>query len=145
MTHILLVEDNPDLAFGLKANLELEGHEVSVCDDGNQVLLAIGKRLPDLLILDVMLPNRDGFQLLKDVRNAGFEFPVLMLTARSQEVEMVYALRRGADDYVTKPFGLMELLARVDVLLRRHQNGSRETDKPIPVPAMACCFSLSKR
>lgn len=131
LARLLLVEDNPDLAFGLRANLELEGHQVYLCDDGQRVLSDIKQHRPDLLILDVMLPNRDGFQLLDDIRAAGFEFPVLMLTARSEEAEMVFALRRGADDYVTKPFGLMELLARVDVLLRRHQGNVKDANASI--------------
>jgi len=125
MARLLLVEDNPDLAFGLRANLELEGHQVDLCDTGDQALPAVREQSPDLIVLDVMLPGRDGFEILADIRKAGFTTPVLMLTARGEEADKVFALRRGADDYVTKPFGLLELLARIEALLRRSQNGGK--------------------
>lgn len=121
---ILVVEDNPDLAFGLRNNLEIEGHEVRVAEDGPLgVELALGWR-PDLVILDLMLPGMDGYRVLRTIREAGFESPVLMLTARGEESDKVMGFRNGADDYVTKPFGVLELLARVQALLRRGSNGA---------------------
>ncbi len=120
---VLLVEDNEDLAFGLRNNLEIEGYEVQVAGDGRRGLeLAISWR-PELLILDLMLPELDGFRVLRELRRAGSEMPVLVLTARSEEADKVRGLKLGADDFVTKPFGLLELLARVEALLRRAGRG----------------------
>jgi two-component system alkaline phosphatase synthesis response regulator PhoP len=121
---VLVVEDNPDLAFGLRNNLEIEGHEVRVAEDGPLgVELALAWR-PDLVILDLMLPGMDGYRVLRTIRDAGFDAPVLMLTARGEESDKVMGFRNGADDYVTKPFGVLELLARVQALLRRGSNGA---------------------
>jgi two-component system response regulator MtrA len=116
---ILLVEDNDDLAFGLRRTLEAEGYVVDVAADGPAGIRAAGATRPDLVILDVMLPGVDGFGVLRALREQGLESPVLMLTARGEEADKVYGFRLGADDYVTKPFGLSELLARVAALLRR--------------------------
>ena len=119
MTRILVVEDNRDLAYGLRNNLEIEGYEVRVAEDGQAGLDAARQALPDLVILDLMLPELDGFRVLKALRAVSPDPPVLVLTARGEEADKVRALRMGADDYVTKPFGLLELLARVEALLRR--------------------------
>jgi two-component system alkaline phosphatase synthesis response regulator PhoP len=119
VTRILVVEDNRDLAYGLKNNLEIEGYEVEVADDGETGIAAATRRPPDLVILDLMLPGLDGFRVLKSLRGTGNRTPVLILTARGEEADKVRGLRMGADDYVTKPFGLLELLARVEALLRR--------------------------
>ena len=119
MTRLYIVEDNADLAFGLRTNLELEGYEVTVFGRGQEGLDAICADPPDLVVLDLMLPELDGVSVLKGIRAAGLDLPVLMLTARGEEADKVLALRSGADDYVTKPFGLLELIARVEALLRR--------------------------
>ena len=119
MSLILIIEDNPDLAFGLRSNLEIEGYQVSIASDGSAGLEQIRMQKPDLLILDVMLPNMDGYEVLRRFRDTDTTTPVLMLTARGEEIDKVRGLRSGADDYVTKPFGLMELLARIEALLRR--------------------------
>jgi len=119
MSRILVVEDNANLAYGLSTSLELEGHEVAVAPDGPAGLRAVRERRPDLVILDLMLPEMDGYRVLKAVREEGFGVPVLILTARGAEADKVLGFRLGADDYVTKPFGLLELLARVEALLRR--------------------------
>ena len=116
---VLVVEDNADLAFGLRNNLEIEGYDVEVAADGRQGLEAIRRGATDLVILDLMLPELDGFRVLKTARQEGFEMPILVLTARGEEADKVRGLKLGADDYVTKPFGLLELLARVEALLRR--------------------------
>jgi two-component system, OmpR family, alkaline phosphatase synthesis response regulator PhoP len=123
MARILVVEDNQELAAALRFNLELEGHEVAVATDGPGGLVAARTSDPDLVILDLMLPGLDGFRVLKTMRVELLDMPVLILTARGEEADKVRGLRVGADDYVTKPFGLMELLARVETLLRRRPRG----------------------
>jgi DNA-binding response OmpR family regulator len=116
---ILLVEDNEELAAGIRHNLELEGYEVLWEGDGPRGLEAARSTELDLLILDVMLPGMDGFQVLKALRDGGFQPPVLILTARGEEADKVRGFRLNADHYVTKPFGLLELLERVRSLLRK--------------------------
>ncbi|ANM30394.1 hypothetical protein ABI59_13655 [Acidobacteria bacterium Mor1] len=120
---ILIVEDNPGLAFGLRNNLELEGYRVEVCTDGREGLEAVRRSAPDLVILDLMLPGMDGLSVLDAIRKGDDKVPVLVLTARGEESDKVLGLRTGADDYVTKPFGLLELIARVEALLRRSGDG----------------------
>ncbi len=119
MTRILVVEDNPDLAYGLRNNLEIEGYQVDVVEDGSVGLARAREAGPDLIILDLMLPGMDGYRVLKTLRDEGRQMPILILTARGEEADKVRGLRLGADDYVTKPFGVLELLARVEALLRR--------------------------
>lgn len=116
---ILIVEDNADLAFGLRNNLEIEGYVVHVAEDGNEALERIGQIDPDLVILDLMMPGLDGYRVLKTLREDGDPTPVLILSARGEEADKVRGFRLGADDFVTKPFSLLELLARVEALLRR--------------------------
>lgn len=116
---ILLVEDNEELAAGIRHNLELEGYDVLWEEDGREALERARSADPDLLILDVMLPSLDGFQILKALRDEGFEPPVLILSARGEESDKVRGFRLNADQYVTKPFGLLELLERVRSLLRK--------------------------
>ncbi len=133
MSRILIVEDNADLAFGLRSNLELEGYDVSIASTGATGLAEASAQEPDLLILDVMLPEMDGYEVLRRFREKNTSTPVLMLTARGEEMDKVRGLRSGADDYVTKPFGLMELLARIEALLRRSQERSDADTTPICV------------
>jgi two-component system, OmpR family, alkaline phosphatase synthesis response regulator PhoP len=127
VANILLIEDNVDLAYGLRNNLEIDGHVVEIVDTGEQALEHVGRRVPDLVVLDLMLPNLDGYQVLRRLRTDGHDFPVLILTARTEEADKVLGFRLGADDYVTKPFGVLELLARVSALLRRRQRSSVQT------------------
>ncbi|MGN6391948.1 MAG: response regulator transcription factor [Gemmatimonadales bacterium] len=126
MARILIVEDNRNLAHGLRTNLEFEGHTADVAEDGASGLALARDRAHDLILLDLMLPEPDGFRVLETIRAEGLETPVLVLTARGDEADKVRGLRSGADDYVTKPFALRELLARVAALLRR--------SKPTPEP-----------
>jgi two-component system, OmpR family, alkaline phosphatase synthesis response regulator PhoP len=119
MARVLLIEDNRNLALGLKGNLEYEGYEVEVAADGDAGLTRSRSRSHDLIVLDLMLPSLDGFRLLETLRREGVTTPILVLTARGDEADKVRGLRNGADDYVTKPFALKELLARVTALLRR--------------------------
>ncbi len=116
---ILVVEDNPDLAYGLRNNLEIEGYEVDVAADGPSGIARTRSWKPDLMILDLMLPGLDGYRVLRTIRAEGFDHPTLILTARGEESDKVMGFRHGADDYVTKPFGVLELMARVEALLRR--------------------------
>src|SRR4051812_43125603 len=127
---ILVVEDNPDLAFGLRNNLEIEGYEVDVAEDGLTGLDLALRTSPDLLLLDLMLPGLDGYRVLQGLRQNGSTAPVLLLTARGDEADKVRGLKLGADDYVTKPFGLLELLARVEALLRRASAAAAPVDAP---------------
>jgi DNA-binding response OmpR family regulator len=124
VSRILLIEDNHDLAFGLRNNLEIEGYEVETAENGKVGLEVFPIVNPDLLILDLMLPELDGFRVLRSLRQGGHSTPILVLTAKGEEADKVRGLRMGADDYVTKPFGLLELLARVEALLRRARAGS---------------------
>jgi len=124
MRRVLVVEDNADLAFGLRNNLEIEGYLVEVAADGEEALRSAAASEPDVVILDLMLPRLSGFHVLKELRRTGSRVPVLILTARGEEADKVRGLKLGADDYVTKPFGLLELLARVEALLRRAGEGA---------------------
>jgi two-component system alkaline phosphatase synthesis response regulator PhoP len=119
VANILLVEDNRDLAYGLRNNLEIDGHIVQTVETGEDALSRVREAAPDLIVLDLMLPNLDGYQVLRRLRGDGHEMPVLILTARIEETDKVLGFRLGADDYVTKPFGVLELLARVSALIRR--------------------------
>jgi two-component system alkaline phosphatase synthesis response regulator PhoP len=119
VAHLLLVEDNADLAYGLRNNLEIDGHAVHTAETGEEALERVRAHPPDLVVLDLMLPNLDGYQVLRRIRAEGFEMPVLILTARTEEADKVLGFRLGADDYVTKPFGVLEVLARIEALLRR--------------------------
>jgi two-component system, OmpR family, alkaline phosphatase synthesis response regulator PhoP len=116
---ILVVEDNPDLAFGLRNNLEIEGYEIEVAEDGQLALDHARQASFDLVILDLTLPVIDGYRVLRTLRDEGNMVPVLILSARGEETDKVRGFRLGADDYVTKPFSLLELLARVEAILRR--------------------------
>lgn len=119
MSHILIVEDNEDLARGLANNLEIEGFTTEIAPDGLAGLSRARESQPDLVILDLMLPELDGYRVLSNLRDEGNTVPVLILTARSTEHDKVRGFREGCDDYVTKPFGLLELIGRVQALLRR--------------------------
>ena len=116
---ILIVEDEPAVARGIQYALQQEGYQVTVAPSGEIGLEAATTQAPDLVLLDVRLPGIDGFEVLRRMRAAGTKSPVLMLTARDDEVDKVIGLELGADDYLTKPFGLRELLSRVKALLRR--------------------------
>ena len=121
---VLIVEDDPALARGLKDNFEANDFRVRLARDGEAGLAAVTSDLPDLLILDIMLPKMNGFEICKTVRVKGFEMPIIMLTAKGQEQDIIRGLELGADDYVTKPFSIRELLARAKAFLRRRQNAA---------------------
>lgn len=121
---LLLVEDEPTLVLTLTDRLLAEGYEVEHAGDGETALSLVQTRAYDLIVLDVMLPGKNGFDVCRDLRQQKFQLPVLMLTARQQVVDKVVALKLGADDYLTKPFDMAELLARLEALLRRSRNGA---------------------
>lgn len=130
MTRILVVEDEHNLALGLRANLEIEGYDVVVAESGEAALSAASVSAPDLVLLDLMLPGIDGYEVLATLRSRGLNVPVLILSARAEEIDKVRGFRAGADDYVTKPFGVMELVLRVQALLRRAGvQGVKETGR----------------
>ena len=129
--NLLLVEDNADLAFGLQRNLEFEGYTVEVAADGRRGLSRALDGDFDLIILDLMLPKMDGMKVLQQLRSAGASTAVLILTARGEEFDKVRGLRSGADDYLTKPFGVLELIARVEAILRRAGKPVSQTEAEV--------------
>jgi len=129
MKRILIIEDDLAILRGLKDNFEYESYEILTAEDGEQGYCLIREKKPDLIILDLMLPKMSGYELCRKVREEGVTTPILMLTARGEEVDRVLGLDLGADDYVTKPFSVPELLARVRAILRRVQR-SKKGDLP---------------
>ena len=131
MARILVVEDSARLAYGLRNNLEIDGHEVAVAEDGSRGLESAVSWRPDLVILDLMLPKMTGYEVLRALRGKGLDVPVLILSARGEEVDKVMGFRLGADDYVTKPFSPRELTARISAVLRRTDGAIRADSPPI--------------
>jgi len=124
-THILVVEDEPDLRAGLQHNLELEGFRVLTAADGKEGLRKAKEGQASLILLDLMLPGMPGLEVLRHLRETGREVPVIIVSAKGQDRDKVQGLELGADDYLTKPFGLSELLARIRAVLRRTQTGAK--------------------
>ena len=131
--HIIVVEDDAHIRLGLCDALRAEGYEVSDCRDGSEAGPLIKNARPDLVILDVMLPGKSGFDLCRDIRARKDRVPILMLSAKGQEIDKVVGLELGADDYVTKPFSLRELLARVQALLRRAGSTGKANELPAEI------------
>lgn len=129
MSKILVVEDERKMQAGIRDNLEMEGHRVECVSDGKGAVQCMLENTYDLVVLDVMLPHMSGFDVLRKVRESGIRTPVILLTAKGEEVDKVLGLELGADDYITKPFGLREFLARVKAVLRRYEAGA------VPAPA----------
>lgn len=134
---ILVVEDDVHIRIGLREALLSEGYTVEECGDGRHAVPLARDRSPDLIILDVMLPGRSGFDICRDLRSAGLLTPILMLTAKGQEIDKVVGLELGADDYVTKPFSVRELLARLQALLRRIDRERSPSATPALPPRIA--------
>lgn len=124
---IVIVEDEPSLVFTLQDTLESEGYDVTVVRDGKNAIDTVKSVKPDLMLLDIMLPGVSGYDICKQIRNLKYTFPVIMLTARDQEIDKVAGLNIGADDYMTKPFGVKELLARIKARLRRASTYSKSS------------------
>ncbi len=132
MANILIIEDEPQMRLGLKDNLEFEGHSVEFAEDGKIGLEKIQSEKYDLVLLDVMLPKMSGFDVCKKTRQDGNQIPIIMLTAKGEEIDKVLGLEIGADDYITKPFSLRELLARINAVLRRiEKSDSKDGEKII--------------
>lgn len=127
MPKVLIVEDDDSMIAALRDGFEYEGYTVSLARDGAAGLRQASETAPDLIILDVMLPKMSGLDVCREIRKGGNTVPIIMLTARGQEIDKVLGLKLGADDYVTKPFGFLELMARVEAVLRR------ATGRPVQV------------
>jgi DNA-binding response OmpR family regulator len=135
-TSVTVIEDDAHIAFGLEEVLRAEGFEVSSCKTGTDALATVAKHKPQLIILDVMLPGLSGYDICKQLRAKGCTAAILMLTAKGQELDKVIGLELGADDYVTKPFGVRELIARVHALLRRARDARPPaSDRPFKIGA----------
>jgi len=133
MPHILIVEDEETIAIGLQDDLELDGYTVELATDGATAATRARERSFDLILLDVMLPEKDGFTVCRELRQDGILTPIILLTARGQEADKIRGLELGADDYVTKPFSSAELLARIRAVLRRVPNDVGASGEPAPV------------
>ncbi|SPE49998.1 Transcriptional regulatory protein YycF [Verrucomicrobia bacterium] len=129
---ILIVEDDPHILLGLEEVLKSDGFDVAACNRGDQALAAFAQHRPALVLLDVMLPGLSGYDICKQLRAKGVRTPILMLTAKGQEIDKVVGLDLGADDYVTKPFGVRELLSRIHAVLRRSSANSPAAGEPQP-------------
>ena len=119
MSRILIVDDEPEIVRGLQDNLRFEGYQTSTAADGREALTVAAREAPDLILLDIMMPGLSGWDVCRELRSQGIDVPIIMLTARGEEGDRVRGLELGADDYITKPFSLRELLARVRAVLRR--------------------------
>lgn len=142
MTTILIVEDEPSMRLGLKDNLEFEGYTVEEAEDGQAALEKLRDNCYDLVVLDVMLPKVSGFDVCKKARASGVKTPIIMLTAKGEEIDKVLGLELGADDYVTKPFGLRELLARIKALLRRKNEFAASEASRITIGRLQMNFAI---
>jgi DNA-binding response OmpR family regulator len=129
MLKILIIEDEPGIAFGLESDLQTEGYEVTVVGDGAEAVHRARAEAFDLILLDIMLPHKDGFEVCRELRRGGLKTPIILLTAKTHEAEKILGLDVGADDYVTKPFSPRELRARIRALLRRSEAGGLHADE----------------
>ena len=140
MSKILIVEDEQAMLVGLRDNLEFEGYQVETADRGDDGLKKLQAGHFDLVLLDVMLPGLSGFDVCKKARAQGIETPIVLLTARGEELDKVLGLELGADDYVTKPFSLRELLARIKVILRRTGNSDKSQNDSLIIGSLQVSF-----
>ena len=142
---ILVVEDNADLAQGIAYNLKLEGYQVQVAADGREGLAEVARWEPDLVLLDLMLPGVDGFEVLRGIRERSRRIPVIILSARAEQADKVRGFRLDADQYVTKPFGVLELLERVAALLRRAGQEAEPPSQSEPLAFGSVSIDLARR
>ena len=142
---ILVVEDDPHILLGLEEVLKSDGFDVAVCQRGDLAVEAVAAQRPLLIVLDVMLPGLSGYDICKQLRAKKITTPILMLTAKGQEIDKVVGLDLGADDYVTKPFGVRELLARIHALLRRTQTQAGETAEDASAPFQIGAVTVDPR
>jgi len=143
MNRILIVEDEPSMRLGLKDNLEFEGYKVDLAEEGESGLKKITENPYDLVVLDVMLPNMSGLDICKTVREKGVTTPIILLTAKGEEIDKVLGLELGADDYITKPFSVRELMARIKAVLRRvkTQQSKSKPDQDLKIGNLTMNFS----
>jgi len=141
MKNILIVEDEPAMQLGLRDNLQFESYGVDIASNGEEGLEKIKSGKFDLVLLDVMLPRMSGFDVCNTARNAGIKTPIILLTARGEEIDKVLGLELGADDYITKPFSVRELLARIKAILRRADHVSSRDDVEIQLGRLRINFS----
>ncbi|MHC4591173.1 MAG: response regulator transcription factor [Planctomycetota bacterium] len=137
---VLIVEDDPTMLRGLKDNFEFAGYHVLAAADGEDGLSAALDNKPDLILLDIMLPKINGYEVCRLIRNEGLDMPIIMLTAKGQESDIILGLELGADDYVTKPFSVKELLARANAFLRR-----RREEEPLAYSFGDCMLDMASR
>jgi len=140
MSKILIVEDEPNMRLGLKDNLEFEGYEVELAEDGEKALKLIRENNYNLILLDVMLPKISGFDICKTVRKESVQTPIILLTSKGEEIDKVLGLELGADDYVTKPFSLRELLARIKAVLRRGETSITNENPDVTIGKLVINF-----
>jgi len=141
MAKILIVEDEPQMQIGLRDNFEFEGYEVELVANGNDALEKISKEQYDLIIQDIMIPGISGLDVIKKAREKGIKSPFIILTAKSEEIDKVVGLEIGADDYITKPFSLRELLARVKAVLRRNEGNTVAAQTKINIGSVLIDFA----
>ena len=141
---ILIIEDEEDLVKGLKLNLQDEGYEVKYAFNGKEGLEKALKEKPDLILLDIMLPGMNGLEICKELRQNKMDIPILMLTARGEEIDKVIGLEVGADDYISKPFSIRELLARVKAHLRREKRGGEAVPSIVQLKSLKIDFGHYK-
>jgi Response regulators consisting of a CheY-like receiver domain and a winged-helix DNA-binding domain len=127
MKKILIIEDEPNIRELVKYNLEANGYEAAEAEDGNIGMTKVYTEKPDLILLDIMLPKKDGYEICRELRSEGNNVPIIMLTAKAEEVDKVLGLEFGADDYIAKPFGVRELIARIKAVLRRYEISETES------------------
>ena len=128
METVLIIEDDPAISIGLKKNLKYEGYEVMSAADGERGLALAVDRRPDLIVLDVMLPNLSGFEICKTLKRNEVDIPIIIISAKDQEIDKIMGLDLGADDYMTKPFSVRELVARINAVLRRKKRYERDVE-----------------
>ncbi|MDD3168299.1 MAG: response regulator transcription factor [Eubacteriales bacterium] len=126
MQKILIIEDEPNIRELVLYNLNQNGYKGLAAEDGLQGLSMVREKKPDLILLDIMLPGKNGYDICKELRAEGNKTPVIMLTAKNEEIDKVLGLEFGADDYISKPFGIRELMARIKAVLRRYENGTEQ-------------------
>lgn len=142
MPRILIIEDEPAMQLGLRDNLEIESYAVDSANDGEAGLLKVKTEKYDLIVLDVMLPKLSGFDVCKAARAAGIRTPIILLTAKGEEIDKVVGLELGADDYITKPFSVRELLARIKAILRRSQAVAADKDPVVDIGRLTVDFAV---
>jgi len=141
MANILIIEDEPSMQLGLKDNLELENYTIDISGDGEEGLRKLKAGKYDLVVLDVMLPKLSGFDVCKSARAAGVTTPIILLTAKGEEIDKIVGLELGADDYITKPFSVRELLARIKAILRRSQGAANSKNEITVIGRLQIDFS----